>query len=134
MEDGSCLVKNLKKIVTSRAEIIERKPDVVLCRCGGSNNKPFCDGTHWHINYKDEKDWRVVMEIFGESISFWTGFIAGLFILLHIPSCNKHWAARLRPFSIFLTKYHDLTLDLATGFAIIHLVLDLIGLISGVWI
>lgn len=44
------------------------------------------------------------------------------------------WAARLRPFSIFLTKYHDLTLDLATGFAIIHLVLDLIGLISGVWI
>ena len=43
--NGPYLVKNLK------IEILARRrppttPVIALCRCGGSANKPFCDGTH----------------------------------------------------------------------------------------
>lgn len=28
----------------------------VLCRCGQSGNKPFCDGTHYDVNWRDDRD------------------------------------------------------------------------------
>jgi CDGSH-type Zn-finger protein len=40
---------------TSRAEGASLE-HFTLCRCGGSKNKPFCDGTHWHIQFKDDKN------------------------------------------------------------------------------
>jgi CDGSH-type Zn-finger protein len=39
----------------SRAEEVSNE-HCTLCRCGSSKNKPFCDGTHWDIGFKDEKN------------------------------------------------------------------------------
>lgn len=32
------------------------KEHYALCRCGASRNKPYCDGRHAEINFKDEKN------------------------------------------------------------------------------
>ena len=33
----------------------EKKHKVTaFCRCGASKNKPYCDGTHTKISFKDE--------------------------------------------------------------------------------
>jgi CDGSH iron-sulfur domain-containing protein 3 len=32
--------------------ISSEKPNVALCRCGQSSNKPFCDGAHRQSNFE----------------------------------------------------------------------------------
>lgn len=53
-ENGSIGLETGGKYTYRRAdgseEIIE-KPRVSLCRCGHSNNKPFCDSTHKSIGF-----------------------------------------------------------------------------------
>jgi CDGSH-type Zn-finger protein len=40
----------------NRNGAIETKETLALCRCGGSKNKPFCDGSHWHNHFTDDKN------------------------------------------------------------------------------
>lgn len=52
--DGPYIVKRLGKFANKNGPI-ETKETMALCRCGGSANKPFCDGTHKEIGFSSEK-------------------------------------------------------------------------------
>jgi len=54
--DGPYIVRNLRKLTNSKGETLAVRPLVALCRCGGSNIKPYCDGTHSRIGFDSEKD------------------------------------------------------------------------------
>jgi CDGSH-type Zn-finger protein len=44
--DGPYLVKDLTDLRSASGDSLPAQPVMALCRCGGSANKPFCDGTH----------------------------------------------------------------------------------------
>lgn len=44
--NGPYLVKDLGNLRSAAGEPLPTKPVTALCRCGGSANKPYCDGTH----------------------------------------------------------------------------------------
>ena len=43
---GPYLVSGPVKLTDVDGREIPHPDQMALCRCGGSNNKPFCDGTH----------------------------------------------------------------------------------------
>ena len=43
-------------VIASDGFQYEIRNRVTLCRCGQSKNKPFCDGTHTSIKFKDERE------------------------------------------------------------------------------
>jgi CDGSH-type Zn-finger protein len=51
--DGPLLLTGDIEIRGSGGEMIARKRDVALCRCGASKNKPFCDGSHETAGFRD---------------------------------------------------------------------------------
>lgn len=48
--DGPLLVRGRLSIRTPDGDLHETR--AALCRCGGSGNKPFCDGTHAKIGWR----------------------------------------------------------------------------------
>jgi CDGSH iron-sulfur domain-containing protein 3 len=46
MKNGPLIVKGSVDVLDSQGELMQTATQVALCRCGQSNNKPFCDGMH----------------------------------------------------------------------------------------
>ncbi len=51
--DAPYAVRGLK-VVAGDGEAYDVRERQTLCRCGGSHNKPFCDGSHWYMGFKHE--------------------------------------------------------------------------------
>ena len=50
--DGPLKVRGNLEIISGTGRVVARLGSAVLCRCGGSATKPFCDGTHARIGFK----------------------------------------------------------------------------------
>jgi CDGSH-type Zn-finger protein len=47
--------KTIENLENSKGQKLSNIQGIALCRCGASKNKPFCDGSHFSINFKDKK-------------------------------------------------------------------------------
>lgn len=64
-EPSIAVVKGGPYVVVGGAELVgvpraegAAERHFTLCRCGESKNKPFCDGTHWNVDFDDKDDKR----------------------------------------------------------------------------
>lgn len=51
-ENGPLLVHGTLKVIDKSGNEETKKRTTAFCRCGASNNKPYCDGTHNEIDFK----------------------------------------------------------------------------------
>jgi CDGSH-type Zn-finger protein/uncharacterized Fe-S cluster protein YjdI len=50
--DGPLRVRGNLEIISGTGRVVARVQSARLCRCGGSNNKPFCDGSHARVGFR----------------------------------------------------------------------------------
>ncbi len=50
--DGPLRVRGNLEITSGTGRVVARVVQANLCRCGASNNKPFCDGSHVRIGFR----------------------------------------------------------------------------------
>jgi len=50
--DGPLMVRGNMEFISGTGRVIARQQTARLCRCGHSNTKPFCDGTHAKVGFR----------------------------------------------------------------------------------
>lgn len=51
-DNGSLRITGNVELIDAEGNAYETKKSFSLCRCGHSENKPFCDGTHRTMGFK----------------------------------------------------------------------------------
>lgn len=51
-QKGPYIINGNTKIITEDGTLLKESHKVALCRCGASQNKPFCDGAHKGIDFE----------------------------------------------------------------------------------
>jgi CDGSH-type Zn-finger protein len=52
--NGPLAVSGNLEIISGTGRVVSRVTTARLCRCGGSQNKPFCDGTHARNGFRSD--------------------------------------------------------------------------------
>lgn len=52
--DGPLFVRGHIRVVGADGTVLREDTRMALCRCGHSNNKPFCDGSHRRVGFHAE--------------------------------------------------------------------------------
>ena len=52
--DGPLMISGNLEIMAGTGRGVERTQTCRLCRCGASQNKPFCDGSHARVGFRSE--------------------------------------------------------------------------------
>jgi CDGSH-type Zn-finger protein len=65
-QHGPLLVTNLERFTGTKGEALPTSPEIALCRCGKSRNKPYCDGTHARSGFNSDRDAEHTVDSVGE--------------------------------------------------------------------
>lgn len=50
--NGPYVITGTVELHDTNGNVLPTQTRVVLCRCGASTNKPFCDGTHSKVGFQ----------------------------------------------------------------------------------
>ena len=56
VKNGPYLLTNVERMTDGLGNPIPTRPQTALCRCGESDSKPWCDGSHAVAGFEDTKD------------------------------------------------------------------------------
>jgi len=54
LENGPLLIYGTLKVVNKNGNTETKNKTTAFCRCGQSHNKPYCDGTHVKVDFRDK--------------------------------------------------------------------------------